>query len=185
MQVNQDGSVSYADATLIFDDMANEADIPFNFKDDGCYARSYLMGNRIVERYGINPDDMFKVTILDRSPSDSNPTLTVPTDKMYPGFSSEDGTVNWTWHIAPAIKVQTPNGVEIMVIDPSLSTHPLSVDQWEALMNDPQSNVEIKDHSWYTPWDQVTPENKPFFDDHAQKTMEEYMRYCQEAGYCQ
>ncbi|WP_110514052.1 WXG100 family type VII secretion target [Herpetosiphon llansteffanensis] len=186
VQVNQDGSVSYADATLIFEDMANEPDIPFQFPDDGCYARAHFMAYRISERYGIDINDVDKVFIygdLEAQTSFIYDQVTIggTTDTS----STADGTVNWAWHVAPIINVRQGDINVPMVIDPSLSNRPLTIEQWKGIMNDPDAITEIAEHTTYGPnysYDQAQREQ---IDGEAQDILEDYKQQCVDAGYCQ
>lgn len=186
VQVNPDGSVSYADATLIFDDMANEPDIPFQFPDDGCYARAHFMAYRIAERYGININDVDKVFIYGNLEAQTSfiydqVTIGGTTDTS----STADGTVNWGWHVAPIINVRQGDINVPMVIDPSLSNRPLTIEQWKTIMNDPDAITEITDHTTYGPnyfYDQA---QRSQIDGYAQDVLEDYKQQCIDAGYCQ
>ncbi len=190
VQVNEDGSVSYADATLLFDDMADEADIPFRYPDDGCYARAHLMTYRIHERYGIPLESLDKAYIRG-SETAPDTHLTVDTDYVYPGQSSADGTVDWGWHIAPTVDVKNADGSIItMVIDPSLANRPLPLADWQALMNDTDSLVETDSYLLYG---QNQFGNKLYISEDfpldvanstSESILEEYMNRCTEAGYC-
>ena len=190
VQVNADGSVSYADATLIFDDMANEPDIPFRYPDDGCYARAHLMTYRIHERYDIPLESLDKAYIRG-SGTAPDTHLTVDTDYSYPGQSSADGTVDWGWHIAPTVDVKNADGsITTMVIDPSLASRPLPLADWQALMNDTDSLVETDSYLLYGQ-NQLGEKlyiSEDFPLDLANSTsesiLEEYMNRCIEAGYC-
>ncbi|WP_110514015.1 WXG100 family type VII secretion target [Herpetosiphon llansteffanensis] len=148
-----DGSVSEAEAAIIFNDMANEADIPFQFPDDGCYARAHVMAYRISERYGIDINNVDKVFIdgdLEAETKFIYKQITLPDGSTYPS-STTDGTVNWYWHVAPIIYVRQENATVPMVIDPSLAERPLTIEQWKAIMTDPHAVTKITDHNIYKP----------------------------------
>jgi len=143
-------------AQIIFDDMADETDIPFAFPADGCYARSQQMIQRIIERYNINPESIQQVYIngLDTEAGG----LFIQTDFVYPDTSeyprwvNHDENVAWGWHVAPLIVVVTDNGGVGMVFDPSLLTDaPATINDWAAIMNNPDATITIVDRYWYTP----------------------------------
>ena len=182
VQVNADGSVSYADATLIFEDMANEPDIPFQFPYDGCYARAYLMGNRMVERYPLNQEHISKVFIFDTVLGDELNELRIDQQFQYDGF----GPVEWDYHVAPSIMVRDSQGnLQPMIIDPSLFDHPVTIEEWKQSMNFPNATIDIRGFSWYAPNWEVTPENQAQTDAITQDRMQTYMDVCKEEGHCQ
>ncbi|MBM7843078.1 protein-glutamine glutaminase family protein [Herpetosiphon giganteus] len=182
VQVNADGSVSYADATLIFEDMADETDIPFQFPYDGCYARAYLMGNRMVERYPLNQEHISKVFIFDTVLGDELNELRIDQQFQYDGF----GPVEWDYHVAPSIMVRDSQGnLQPMIIDPSLFDHPVTIEEWKQSMNFPNATIDIRGFSWYAPNWEVTPENQAQTDAITQDRMQTYMDVCKEEGHCQ
>ncbi len=87
-------------------------DIPFGYKYDGCYARAHLMSRRF-EEMGIATK---KVWIKGK--------LFVP------------GTdIEWDYHVAPVVEVKEKNGkIQQYVIDPSLNSKAVTVDEWVASM---------------------------------------------------
>lgn len=166
-------SVTPSEADTIFRDMADESDIPFKFPADGCYARAHLMVRRMAERYGLSIDSMQKVIIEGK--------LTVSTAYTYPGWN--DTTITWRYHIAPLLNVQNPDGrTTPMVIDPSLFDHPVTIDEWSRYMNDPDATPQIVDRHVYALGSSLEDD---VADQEAQRTLEAYMKYCKEAGYCQ
>lgn len=186
VQVNQDGSVSYADATLIFDDMANEPDIPFQFPDDGCYARAHFMAYRIAERYGIDINDIDKVFIYgDLEAKTEFVYEQITLDGVTYPSSTDDGTVNWGYHVAPIINVRQGDTNVPMVIDPSLSNRPLTIEQWKAIMTDPNATTEITDHTIYAPNFPYDESQRAQIDNSARDTLDQYLQQCIDAGYCQ
>jgi len=131
-KIRERGSVSEEDARRIFDDMADETDIPYNFPDDGCYARAHEMVKRISDRHKIDINDIDKVFIYGNLEADTNyiydPIITFQ-DGSTMRTSTDDGTVNWGWHVAPIIKVRQGDKIVDMVIDPSLADGPITVDE--------------------------------------------------------
>ena len=96
-------ALSITQIGAVFADMADEADIPFAFPADGCYARADVMVHRIAARYGIDIDAIKKVVIRG--------DLRVPTTYVYQGPYGNDEEVVWNWHIAPAVPVRGDDGV--------------------------------------------------------------------------
>lgn len=87
-------------------------DIPFGYKQDGCYARAHVMSRRF-EEMGISTQ---KVWIKGK--------LFVP------------GTdIEWDYHVAPVVEVKEKDGkIQQYVIDPSLNSKAVTVDEWVASM---------------------------------------------------
>lgn len=105
-------TISMDVANRLFNEARAMDDIAWDYKMDGCYARAHLMARRFEEQ-GIHVD---KVWIKGE--------LNVPSEG-----------ITWNFHVAPVVYVESGDGkVERMVIDPSLSDRPLTVDQWSAIM---------------------------------------------------
>ena len=99
-------------ATRLFNEARAMKDISWNYKGDGCYARAHLMARRFEEQ-GVKVD---KVWIKG--------DLRVP-----------EANIAWNFHVAPIVYVENKNGdIERMVIDPSLTDKPVTVDEWSAKM---------------------------------------------------
>ena len=128
----------------IFDDMADEEDIAFNY-DDYCYSRAQIMQMRILARYGILPDKVWAI--------DPDHEYDLKVDKF--------GGVGWWYHVAPVISVPQPDGsISQLVIDPSIADGPISINDWKALMH-PQEDTSIQVTSfWEAPINPST--GKPF-----------------------
>jgi hypothetical protein len=105
-------TIDFDTAKRLFHEAQAMQDIAWKYKQDGCYARAHLMARRF-EQQGINVD---KVWIKGN--------LHVP-----------ETNISWNFHVAPIVYVERDNGqVERMVIDPSLTDGPVSVDEWSATM---------------------------------------------------
>ena len=113
--------------------------IPFMYPDDGCYARAHEMC-RLMQLQGEQPE---KVWIFGY-PRGNN-SLFVKTAN-HPSCH-----VNWWYHVAPTLLVDTPNGQEIRVIDPSLCYGPVSLETWKGIQTDPNAIFE------YTTWERFFP----------------------------
>lgn len=84
------------------------SDIPFNYKEEGCYARAHLMARRF-EKMGI------------------------PTEKVWiKGSLTVPGTdIGWNFHVAPVVSVKNEKGeIKKYVIDPSLTNNAVLLDDW-------------------------------------------------------
>ena len=63
------------------------------------------------------------------------------------------GTVFWSYHVAPTVAVQTPQGVVRMVIDPSLFAGPVTIEEWTAVMSCDKAVLEQTPDYVYQPGD--------------------------------
>ncbi|WP_437912944.1 protein-glutamine glutaminase family protein [Sorangium sp. So ce302] len=89
--------------------------IPFLFVDDGCFARAHEMA-RLIRAEGIEPE---KIWMYYTQPINDIPHPNHPYCK-----------VGYAWHVAPVLTVQTSQGQDEWVIDPSLFSRPVSVAEW-------------------------------------------------------
>ncbi len=119
--------------------------IPFLYPDDGCWARAHEMC-RLMIAAGAKPK---KIWI------DGNlHTLTKNNPQCY---------VDWGWHVAPTICVRLRfRQVELMVIDPSLFTTPVSKATWKSVQGDP--NATLTDTAATLYWRNVIPTDPGYVD---------------------
>ncbi len=118
--------VTLEDAQAMFDNMAVESNIAFNYPIDGCYARAHIMIERLQEKYNVTPR---KIWAFGR--------LSVDTDTPY-------GTVTWRYHVAPVIDVTNSDGsTTTYVIDPSIASGPVTVEKWLEIMHAPEADTQI------------------------------------------
>ena len=120
-----------------FDFLAKIHEIPYDYPEDGCYARALEMA-RILERDGI-----LSAKVIIEVPH----TTTVNASTGKTEFHSTDGKilyaatknspkgyVEWIWHIAPVVYLNDGNQLTPMILDPSLFEHPVTVDEWKTVM---------------------------------------------------
>ena len=93
--------------------------IPFNYPDDGCWARAHEMC-RLMIAAGILPNKVWIFGSL-RAASQNNP----------------DCQVLWGWHVAPTLSV----GAETYVIDPALFNGPVTQATWAGVQGDPNPTL--------------------------------------------
>ena len=92
-------------ATAIFAELALAGDLALQFPADGCYARTHVMVQRLVDR-GLVPS---KVWAFAASTTDLLWTETP---------DHADGRAQWWYHVAPVLLVRRPVGdAQEMVID--------------------------------------------------------------------
>lgn len=140
--------VSQAVAVQLFNNMsADTCDvcapsstcIPFKYPDDGCYARAHEMCRRMQDA-GAAPQKVWIYGYPYGTTSLHARTANIP------GCHT-----SWWYHVAPTLLVDTPNGQETHVIDPSLCYEPVTVERWKAIQGD--SNATIQ----HTVWEQFWP----------------------------
>ena len=116
------GALSPDQAQWLYDYLASQGDIPFEYATEGCFARADRMAARI-DALGIDVRKQFVYS------TNESGLLSVPIAN-YPG-----GGVTWGYHVAPIVNVSSAVNGQIapMVMDPSLGAGPLSVDGWIGL----------------------------------------------------
>lgn len=134
------GCISVARAQDVFDAMSATSCapltvpapcIPFMYPDDGCWGRASEMC-RLMGLQGLKPRKTWIQGSLH---------VATPNNPMC--------GVNWGWHVAPTLCVRGPKLFQrqIMVIDPSLMTTPVTKAQWKAVQGDPLANLIDTDAS--------------------------------------
>lgn len=108
-------AISEEYANELFREIARDPAIPFNYPDDGCYARAHYM-SRFLEDRGVISDKVF-----------IEGQLRVNTPNHPQGF------VEWRYHVAPVVKVRRGNQDVLMVFDPSIFPRPVPVEEWVAI----------------------------------------------------
>ncbi len=110
-------TMDQAEAAELFEYLRERRSIPFQYLDDGCYARAHKM-SRLLSRMGYYSEKVFI----------EGPRLRA---------SRPDGsTVAWNYHVAPVVFVRAPRSglLQAMVLDPSVADGPLSQKAWVALI---------------------------------------------------
>lgn len=116
--------ISLKRATDLFQEF-KRSNIPFGYPVDGASFRAAEM-SRLAQRAGITMGHTF-----------AEGNLQVRT--RYPRYPH----LRWGWHVAPSVYVTQPDGRSIlMVLDPTIAEMPLTVLEWERLMQvaDPNAN---------------------------------------------
>jgi hypothetical protein len=132
--------LTLAQAEALFADMASHAYIPFNYPDDGCYARAHEMC-RLMQAKGV---ECGKAWNYGNDFENGTPTLKVDTPRH------PSGAVTWRYHVAPMVFVQDSAGnAARFVIDPSVSKGPIDAREWKDLQTDTKSRLEFSDASAY------------------------------------
>ena len=126
-----------------FNDAGEETPIPFHYPADGCYARAHLMAERLTSM-GYASQKKFVM-------STKSGGLTIKSDYSDDAPIGQTATTTWWYHVAPIIPVKkADNSIVDMVMDPSLSDHPITVSEWTGLMrSDSFSEMPLDDIKGY------------------------------------
>jgi Glutaminase len=122
-----------AQLSKVFNQLAQDKLIPFKYPEDGCYARAEEM-SRLLEKDGIISVKVFIAG-----------NLHVATK------NSAAGSVNWVYHVAPAVLIEENGKYIPMVIDPSLFDKAVSLDDWAKIQTvlDPNYKIYFRDRYTY------------------------------------
>jgi hypothetical protein len=104
--------ISLDHATKLFKYLALQPHIPFRYPADGCYARAHEM-SRLMEAAGVISAKVF-----------------IEGDLRVNTTNSPNGYVEWWYHVAPIVMVNTGETTEPYVFDPSIFDRPVPVQQW-------------------------------------------------------
>lgn len=122
------------DAQKLFQELKGNGEIPFEFSIAGCEERAHEM-SRLMLLKGITPIKVFASVDENDSPRlrRPNPTKT-------------GTTVEWKYHVAPAVLVKKNNELIPYVLDPSLEKGAVPVSEWQASMtrHNPKMKVQMK-----------------------------------------
>lgn len=113
------GPLTSFQAKWLYDYLAKQGDIPFEYATDGCFARADRMSD-LISSLGISVQKQWV------SATAASGMLHVPISD-YPGNG-----VKWGYHVAPTVQVAQPGGGSLpMVMDPSLRPgEPITVERW-------------------------------------------------------
>ncbi len=126
--------LTMAQAVALFNDMASQPHIPFPYVRDCCTARAHEMC-RLIGEAGVRTRKVWNYGSGWAEP-DKPATLHVVTNAV------PEGSVDWTYHVAPTVGVSTSSGtVTRMVIDPSLFSQPVPISEWVERQTDPDSET--------------------------------------------
>ena len=157
-------------ALAIFAGFAAAEDLALDFAADGCYARTHIMVQRLLEQ-GLAP---LKIWAFASSPRDLLWTETP---------DHPDGRVQWAYHVAPVLVIRGPDGGDQEnVFDPILFDHPVPVEEWRQALHDTPTLVRaapgeppLPAHGGSGYW--PGPDPLEGTDAHALETLEEYRRW--------
>jgi uncharacterized Zn-binding protein involved in type VI secretion len=131
------GALTLQQAQAWFDQFKADTSIPWDYPNDCCYTRAEVMAQQL------RAANIPVKKVWNYAPSRNNP-LTVMTK------NDPSGQVNWIYHVAPTIPVRGADGSNHeMVIDPSISDHPMPPQDWKDLQNQPESVLTLTDPNIY------------------------------------
>ncbi len=108
--------------------------IPFKYPANGCHARAHEMCRLMIDE-GETPEKVWLYGSL-RVVTSNDP----------------DCEVGWWYHVAPTLNVEiSPGTEEKWVIDPSMFSGPVTVQEWINAQNDPDAEDEYSGASQFTP----------------------------------
>jgi len=137
--------VTMAVATRLFNELSTakftsstgqEYNIPFSYPIDGCYARAHRMAELLTEK-GYASEKSFAV-------AQSTNRLRVPSKKAGDAPIGTQPVVQWGYHVAPVITLDTG---EKYVIDPSMFTTPVPLQTWVSGMGN-IADFHQRDLAW-------------------------------------
>jgi uncharacterized Zn-binding protein involved in type VI secretion len=117
--------LSAAEAQKLFDKLASDKDIPFDYPLDCCYARANEMC-RLLENGLLGGEKIpCGKTWYYAAPGGSLSVSGLPKTPVI-----RNGSLAWGYHVAPTVEVDG----KTMVFDPSLFKEPVTLDEWHSIM---------------------------------------------------
>lgn len=111
--------IDSVDANRLFKKFTADREIPFRYPVDGCYARAMAMA-QIADKESIVVGKVFAEGMLQAKTN-------------LPQFP----LVRWSWHVATVVYVKDRSEKkQLMVLDPSLFSRPVTVEEWKNKMLD-------------------------------------------------
>jgi hypothetical protein len=123
-------SVVYANGTFAPPSLSipgyNLGRIPYQYADDGCYARAHAIRRVVENNFGYTSYKRFII-----SSNKVQMPLTVKATK----WSNRGCCISWGYHVAVAVKVRQSDGSLVWyVIDPSIFSEPITASTWDNSM---------------------------------------------------
>jgi glutaminase-like protein len=143
-----------AEAAALFADLAG-ADIPFDYPVNYCFARAHEMRRLMEAReppvasrkvWNFSPN-------LRRAGGTHDENRRLREDGALSVRHPAMGTCLWTYHVAPTVVVEGPDGPRPMVLDPALFEGPVTIEEWRAAQGVGESIVEETGGEVYVPVD--------------------------------
>jgi len=150
-------ALSQREIAHAFQLMREASEIPFGAIASCCSARAHEMC-RLMANNGLRP---CKVWNYGQGAINDETTLQVQTALVPAGY------VKWLYHVAPILLGGGPGNTKAYyVLDPSLFTYPVSIDEWRRIQQDSQSTSRITGpRPYYQPF-----QGRTVFDDNFKRT---------------
>lgn len=122
--------------------------ISFQYCEDGCYARAQKMGYIFNNTYHYSLHKIFSFA------NNGSDELSVEAEKW------GGCCINWWYHVAPLLNVQTPTGIKAYVFDPAMFDQPVLLSVWLHAQENPAcagsynphvSMINVQPQSSYSP----------------------------------
>ncbi len=121
LKVHEIEAIQYA-----FDSIVNDFGIEFNFPHGGCQQRAQLMSMILNKKFGI---EHLKIWLF--APAALYEKQTGMLQLVDKSYLSPTEHIEWSFHVAPVVKINTEAGVQTFVIDPSVDRfRPLLINDW-------------------------------------------------------
>jgi hypothetical protein len=100
--------------------IANDAAIEFRYPQGGCQQRAHIMSLILTYKFNIEHCKLWLFSPAALTLNDCRPLfIQDPND-----FTDHD-TIEWNYHVVPLVNTNIENGIQQMIIDPSLNTKKL------------------------------------------------------------
>jgi hypothetical protein len=136
--------LSETECNAAFDKLKNDPEIPHRFVDEGCIFRAHVAARKL-EADGVYSEKVFCV------PGGGDLRITASAHPLGYTFAM--------FHVAACVFVQTNEGVQRRVLDPSLGDEPLTVEAWQTRMrgtSKPETSVYYTSRFIMHPLDRPT-----------------------------
>lgn len=112
----------------VFDYIAHESQIEFNYPQGGCQQRAHIMSVMLSNKFHIDHCKVWLFAPVTMHVHD-NRTLFIPDKNQI----TPNNMVEWNYHLAPVVQVKDDKAIHIMVIDPSVNINtPMLLTDWFA-----------------------------------------------------
>lgn len=130
-------AISPERAQEVFDRLAANPNIPFDYPPDCCYARATEMV-QMMDEMGVESGKVWTYA----SPGRALVPMTPGNQPVRFPPNRRGEQVKWGYHVAPTVDVVQPDGsVRKMVMDPSLTSGPVTIEEWNRIMSGPGSGI--------------------------------------------
>lgn len=122
--------LSEKEAQVLFDEVKNMKDLPWDYTADGCYARAQITAERL-EKKGIAVGKAFYLG-----------------NDLWPEGAPRTEMDGWSYHVAPFVYVKGQDGkTRKMIMDPSSSQKPVESYEFAKKIS-PNKNTQVIESRW-------------------------------------